>query len=205
MSPSKTLLDFFPILVQQPPPRRPRRNLTAATPPPRKQPLTGGRTSVLHVGGSAEAIRIDSMRRCRPRSVARVHHSGPINRPAPPLHPGYRYPREVPLTVEELWLSAGGPPFMKDVSEPFECAICLQLKSHPVACGCGHSFCYVCIRIWLEEQWECPSCRAIVGQEPNRIWAEEGYIAAAFGAWDTSVVDYDWSGLVFPVVKRGST
>jgi hypothetical protein len=65
---------------------------------------------------------------------------------------------------------------------------------------CGHGYCYSCIRIWLEEQWECPDCRTIITCPPFRIYVVEAHITKVYGDWDTSDVEYSWSGLVFPVL-----
>jgi hypothetical protein len=132
---------------------------------------------------------------------------------------GQRLERATELQVEDLWIGPlGGPPHIADVPEEFRCNICLQLKSHPVSCvciiqflkfisqreryPCGHGHCYCCIRIWLEKQWECPECRTMMTAPPFRVYAEEKHIARVFGAeWDTSSIEYTWTGLNFPVVN----
>lgn len=65
---------------------------------------------------------------------------------------------------------------------------------------CGHSHCYVCIRLWLERKWSCPDCVTPMYSAPFRHYAEEGALASAFPNWnDMSVVDYAFTDLVFPV------
>jgi hypothetical protein len=56
------------------------------------------------------------------------------------------------------------------------------------------------MRIWLEEQWECPECRVTIVQAPFRIYPLEAEMLKIYGEWDTSKIEYHWSGLVFPVL-----
>ncbi|KAJ7823462.1 hypothetical protein B0H13DRAFT_2376037 [Mycena leptocephala] len=83
--------------------------------------------------------------------------------------------------------------------EHHKCGICHAVKSHPVSYECGHGHCYVCIRMWLERSWKCPECLAVMYRAPFRVFAEEAWIADAYPNWhDTSKVNYNWDGLVFP-------
>ncbi|KAJ7100992.1 hypothetical protein C8R43DRAFT_1141254 [Mycena crocata] len=128
-------------------------------------------------------------------------------RPRPTLHSikpriddgAWRETRSEPLTAADL--------FQTDVRSPLgttdrvhqRCSICLQIKSHPVFYVCGHGHCYVCARLWLEERWNCPECRAIMHTEPIRIIDYEKGMECDFpGRRDESVVDYSWERLRFP-------
>jgi hypothetical protein len=65
--------------------------------------------------------------------------------------------------------------------------------------ACGHSHCYICIRMWLEESWWCPTCMKVIRVEPHPHWRKEKDIAAAYPGWkDKSQVSYCWEGLTFP-------
>ncbi|KAJ6517476.1 hypothetical protein C8R47DRAFT_1205698 [Mycena vitilis] len=194
-----TLLSFFPVLKHGLPPNV-RRPLDTPVPAPRQKPLTAGRTNPPAVQALPGASNADFMRRVRPRGVALVRRK-PANRQVVAV-PGSREERDESLTVEDLWRPGSGPPLMGSVAEQDTCAICLQLKSHPVFYKCGHGHCYTCVRIWLEEQWECPECRAIVTEEPFRVYAVEEFLCRLYGDWDTSDITYDWSGLTFPVVPK---
>ncbi|KAJ7025049.1 hypothetical protein C8F04DRAFT_1301189 [Mycena alexandri] len=120
--------------------------------------------------------------------------------PAPPA-PGWRQPRKVPLTVDSVLLSDIKPPTMTTLRSHQSCGICLHIKSHPVSYRCGHSHCYRCIRVWLESQWTCPTCRTTMTEEPFRHYAEEEGLAADHPSFrDRSCVDYKWTGLRFPSV-----
>ncbi|KAJ7130746.1 hypothetical protein C8R43DRAFT_1133836 [Mycena crocata] len=184
--PPGTLYDFFKS-VKPEPVKRPRRLLTAKAPPPRKSPLSGGKSNPPVVSAVLGAAESDRLRRYRPRGIAAVHPTGArIDRTILEFS-GARNDRVSPLLVEDLWDSPHGPPYVAgSVSEEFQCGICLQLKSHPVSYTCGHSHCYSCIRVWLEEQWSCPDCRAIITVAPFRVYAEERHIARHYGNWDTS-------------------
>ncbi|KAJ6560615.1 hypothetical protein DFH09DRAFT_1483267 [Mycena vulgaris] len=178
-----------------------RRALDAPMPAPREKPNKAGRTNHPAISALPGAAQSDRQRRLRPRSMAIVHP--PVRRPARETIAflGYRDDRPEPLAVEDLWVSPSGPGHVDDVLDDFKCGICLQLKSHPVSYVCGHGHCFTCIRIWLEEQWECPQCRATMTRAPFRVYAEEAHIARVYGTtWDVSVVNYDWTGLDFPVI-----
>ncbi|KAJ7041761.1 hypothetical protein C8F04DRAFT_1176852 [Mycena alexandri] len=72
---------------------------------------------------------------------------------------GLRVTRHEPLKREDLWAGGVGPGD-RAVKKPHEqCSICSRVKSHPVSYMCGHSHCYVCIRLRLETRWDCPVCR----------------------------------------------
>ncbi|KAJ7169370.1 hypothetical protein C8R43DRAFT_1121243 [Mycena crocata] len=126
-----------------------------------------------------------------------------IRRPAPNSIAiiGWRMPREDPLKHEDLWVGGIGPteqlPLKK--MEHHKCGICRFVKSHPVSYLCGHSHCYVCIRLWLERRWSCPECVTEMWMAPFRQFAEEASIVAAYPEWnDESEVSYNWDGLTFP-------
>ncbi|KAJ7177013.1 hypothetical protein C8R46DRAFT_1213574 [Mycena filopes] len=74
----------------------------------------------------------------------------------------------------------------------------------PVSYACGHGHCYTCIRVWLEERWECPDCKAVITSAPNRVYGFEDLFKRVYGDWDTCTVSYDWTGLVFPVVDTNA-
>lgn len=64
---------------------------------------------------------------------------------------------------------------------------------------CGHGHCYACIRVLLEDSWQCPKCRSPITIPPFRNYDLEEGIAFDHPDWrDTSVVDYSWEGLSFP-------
>ncbi|KAJ7030301.1 hypothetical protein C8F04DRAFT_1264064 [Mycena alexandri] len=116
---------------------------------------------------------------------------------------GSRAVRETPLREADLYLDAERPPSLTTDRKHQTCSICLQVKSHPVAYLCGHSHCYVCIRLHLEEKWTCPvvSCRQVIRRRPHRHHSEEEGIAMDFSDWyqsNRSRVLYDWDGLTFP-------
>ncbi|KAJ6448870.1 hypothetical protein C8R47DRAFT_1230860 [Mycena vitilis] len=191
-----TLLAFFPVVKHDLPPNV-RRPLDTPTPPARKKALTAGRTNPPVVLSTPGAHNSDFMRRVRPRGVA-VGTLRVVKETA--AVPGVREERDEALTVEDLWKPGSGPPLLTALAVEDNCTICLQLRSHPVFYKCGHGHCYTCIRVWLEEHWECPQCKAVITQEPFRIDAVESLLRRIYGEWDTSDVVYDWSGLTFPVI-----
>ncbi|KAJ6517557.1 hypothetical protein DFH09DRAFT_1332355 [Mycena vulgaris] len=112
---------------------------------------------------------------------------------------GQRAAREGPLMTSELYLHGHRPPCMDTFKEHHQCGLCFGLKAHPVSYKCGHSHCYVCIRISLESGWTCPECSQVMDSAPFHHWGEEASIRADYPDHvDISEVSYSWDGLVFP-------
>jgi hypothetical protein len=66
---------------------------------------------------------------------------------------------------------------------------------------CGHSYCYVCIRLRLEEEWSCPypDCNRVMQRAPKEDVGEAETVAADYPERvDKSRVAYSWDGLEFP-------
>ncbi|KAJ7446785.1 hypothetical protein FB451DRAFT_1412194 [Mycena latifolia] len=104
---------------------------------------------------------------------------------------------------EILYLTATRPPEVESPKKHHLCGICRGVKSHPVSYECGHSHCYVCICLWLEESWKCPTCRKVMTAEPFRHYGEEDCLVDAYpDRGDKSEVDYSWDGLRFPKRTR---
>ncbi|KAJ6515176.1 hypothetical protein C8R47DRAFT_1206512 [Mycena vitilis] len=113
---------------------------------------------------------------------------------------GLRVPREKALGLDELYVGRARPADLTTEERVHQlCAICRQVKSHPVSYRCGHSHCYVCIRMWLEYSWKCPECVTVMHEAPVRHYPEENGIALDFPsrAGETQV-RYSWAGLTFP-------
>ncbi|KAJ6525814.1 hypothetical protein DFH09DRAFT_1328834 [Mycena vulgaris] len=112
---------------------------------------------------------------------------------------GARVERDEEMTRDNLWANRIRPPTQEAIEDHHKCALCLFVKSHPVTYLCGHSHCYVCICVWLEDHWTCPECVTQMFRPPLRQYAEEAGIACAYPDWkDLSVVNYSWEGLLFP-------
>jgi hypothetical protein len=71
---------------------------------------------------------------------------------------------------------------------------CIVLRA-----ACGHSYCYVCIRLWLERELSCPICATAMHAHLLRAISEEDALSDVYGVWDTTTVQYNWDGLAFPV------
>ncbi|KAJ7038834.1 hypothetical protein C8F04DRAFT_1255758 [Mycena alexandri] len=116
-------------------------------------------------------------------------------------HRGRRDIRDVPLTEDDLYVGPDRPAPLHTDRTHQTCSLCLQVKAHPVSYLCGHSHCYVCIRLHLENDWRCPiaHCRSLMRRAPFRHHDEEEGIAFDFpDREDRSAVTYDWDGLTFP-------
>ncbi|KAJ7440833.1 hypothetical protein B0H11DRAFT_2252652 [Mycena galericulata] len=178
-----------------------------------RAPATASRVSLmLNAPGevSRQAVRARRMERERIQAAAapsaprvtrgvriRPRATGPTIRET-----GQRAEREEALTEADLYLGDARPP--PGEPKPYHrCTICTGVKSHPVSFMCGHSNCYVCIRLWLELKWTCPECVAIIKSAPFRHYGEEASIANDYPEWDDqSKVAYNWDGLVFPRPRR---
>ncbi|KAJ7248187.1 hypothetical protein B0H12DRAFT_1235095 [Mycena haematopus] len=112
---------------------------------------------------------------------------------------GYRVPRRVPLTAAALYVDEARPPILAIPKPHHVCSICFELKSHPVSYVCGHSHCFVCIRVWLEKDWKCPDCGQEMHMAPFRHYGEEQSIADDYPfLTDDSRVALSFAGLSFP-------
>ncbi|KAJ7152742.1 hypothetical protein C8R43DRAFT_1127192 [Mycena crocata] len=128
---------------------------------------------------------------------ARTLINGPLPPPTDPA--GWRLTRRDNLVHRDLWVGGDGPTEQLPVKGHHKCGICHMVRSHPVTYACGHSHCYVCIRLWLERQWTCPECVTPMYRAPFRVFFEEATLAEAYPEWkDRSVVKYSWDGLRFP-------
>ncbi|KAJ7471734.1 hypothetical protein FB451DRAFT_1399051 [Mycena latifolia] len=116
------------------------------------------------------------------KTCVRSHASGPSI-----AETGRCDEREDPLTKEDLWETAARPPPLSGlgVKEYHKCGICFAVKSHPVSYECGHSDCYVCIRVLLEHQWTCPQpdCQKVMNRPLTQQFAEEASISHDYPQW----------------------
>ncbi|KAJ7832283.1 hypothetical protein B0H13DRAFT_2371032 [Mycena leptocephala] len=114
---------------------------------------------------------------------------------------GKRAERVVPLTEDDLYLDGARPPVFAP-SAGHRCQLCHCIKSHPVSNNCGHSYCYVCIRLRLEREWTCPyaNCNRVIHMAPRIDVGEQESIKADYpDLGDESRVSYSWEGLLrFP-------
>ncbi|KAJ7429175.1 hypothetical protein B0H11DRAFT_2266722 [Mycena galericulata] len=149
-----------------------------------------------------EAAR--DMREARAAALVNPGRTRLVTRRDPALDDvGQRDEREEPLTREALWLTDGRPDDIPGCKPHHLCGICHGPKSHPVSYMCGHSHCYVCIRVWLGRSWACPVCKTIMRNPPFRHFGEEDSLAYDYPDWvDNSCVDYSWDGLRFPKPPR---
>ncbi|KAJ7763613.1 hypothetical protein DFH07DRAFT_956422 [Mycena maculata] len=128
----------------------------------------------------------------RTEGQARVHRDAVMAMAGNARRRGVRLRSE-----DELYLTEARPP-PSCPKRRDGCSICGEVKSHPVSYKCGHSNCYVCIRMWLDLKLLCPECRTPMECAPFRHFGEEASIAHEYFDWeDASQVSYDWSGLVF--------
>ncbi|KAF8127736.1 hypothetical protein K438DRAFT_2000645 [Mycena galopus ATCC 62051] len=111
---------------------------------------------------------------------------------------GARAPRAEPLTEEELYLDPARPDLIRRPDMAHVCRLCLNAKSHPVKFLCGHTACYVCVRVLLETSWACPQCSHKITRKPKPHAEEAAAIEQEHPGWDKSKVSYSWVGLTFP-------
>ncbi|KAJ7504114.1 hypothetical protein B0H11DRAFT_1905412 [Mycena galericulata] len=154
-------------------------------------------------GPARTTTSIRSAREEESRRVDRPHRGSPTATPPPRNHQGGTtacgVSRGEPLTAAALYDDAERPPVLAVPKPHHVCGMCRDIKSHPVSYRCGHSHCFVCIRVWLETHWTCPDCRAVMYDPPFRHYGEEKSIAWDYPWWkDTSRVSYSFQGLTFP-------
>ncbi|KAJ2680508.1 E3 ubiquitin ligase [Coemansia sp. RSA 1285] len=56
---------------------------------------------------------------------------------------------------------------MSQLETSLQCSICLETFSQPHSLGCGHTFCMECLKQWLAQSMQCPTCRSPVQQRPS--------------------------------------
>jgi hypothetical protein len=67
-----------------------------------------------------------------------------------------------------------------ELHDELSCGICLDAQVHPRVLRCGHSFCARCIATALGYQNHCPSCKAVVTTEPQRVVSLENAICSLY-------------------------
>ncbi|KAJ7711713.1 hypothetical protein B0H16DRAFT_1744926 [Mycena metata] len=160
-------------------------------PPPLRPPRWAASTST-------RAARVSA-------NAAPIRRVVPAAAPARILRGGNRDRRNPPLEADALYAMNICPDLQPAKWPHYKCGICQYAKSHPVVTSCGHSYCYVCIRLWFERSWKCPHCRETSISTPLRNYDYEAAITQDHPEWnDQSVVTYSWAGLQFPYVPNGA-
>ncbi|KAF8128076.1 hypothetical protein K438DRAFT_2141409 [Mycena galopus ATCC 62051] len=178
-------------------------NVPSAGPPPPSPPsLSPGDLLGINSGSSIRQARcLAGLPVTSPRDPA---PSAPPAYVSPPG--GWRMRRDQPLTEDDLYNDEARPPVLATPSPHHVCGICLSVKSHPVSYLCGHSHCFVCIRVWLERQWKCPECSQVMHTPPFHHYGEENSIAHDYPFWmDDSRVSYSFRDLIFPQARADLT
>ncbi|KAJ7904064.1 hypothetical protein B0H13DRAFT_2334903 [Mycena leptocephala] len=157
--------------------------------------LTAEELQAVRVGiGNSTKARA---RRLRAQEHARLHPSSALTRVR--RRNGSRVVRAFPLRAADLYENDARPPTRSTTKSHQRCGLCGNVKSHPVSYECGHSHCYVCIRLHLEFDWACPHCSKIITRTPYCHHGEQDGITFDFPDWhDTSRVAYSWDGLTWP-------
>ncbi|KAJ7775264.1 hypothetical protein B0H14DRAFT_2964601 [Mycena olivaceomarginata] len=115
-------------------------------------------------------------------------------------HDGWRRSNARGVPESQLLHSGPRPPSLTAKEPHHQCTICHCVKTHPVSYKCGHTHCFICIRVWLQISWKCPDCNQVMHGPPSRNYDVEDWLSSAYPkiAADGSRVTYSWSGLVFP-------
>ncbi|KAF7344273.1 RING-type domain-containing protein [Mycena venus] len=118
-------------------------------------------------------------------------------------HSGWRRSTARGVAQSQLLLSGPKPPTLTAKEPHHKCSICHCVKTHPVSTQCGHTHCFVCIRVWLQTSWKCPDCNTVMHSAPSRNYDLEEWLRISYPeiAADESRVTYSWSGLVFPTAN----
>jgi hypothetical protein len=189
---------------------------------PRKRVLFGLRSTIRRDIRPHAAIEAARKHHKELRDRAAADAAAPISKGRTRIRyrDGKRKRRDNPLTANNLYLDDARPRADAPLAG-HKCVICECVKSHPVAYvssflpfisdehgyryKCGHSYCYVCIRLRLEENWSCPhkDCNRIMRRAPKVDVGEAESVAADYpDCVDKSTVSYSWDGLDFPYPPR---
>ncbi|KAJ7793386.1 hypothetical protein B0H14DRAFT_2927033 [Mycena olivaceomarginata] len=157
------------------------------------------------------AVLVAPLSLCMPTQRAVRHFSSPTShfgpksifgpRPGPIGHnDGWRRSNARGVPESQLLHSGPRPPSLTAKEPHHQCTICRCVKTHPVSYKCGHTHCFICIRVWLQISWKCPDCNQVMHGPPSRNYDLEDWLSSAYPkiAADGSRVTYSWSGLVFP-------
>nr|GAT46443.1 predicted protein [Mycena chlorophos] len=149
-----------------------------------------------------------------------VHLQRQLQRPmSKSLHAGWRLHRSRGVKRAMLLSGVHDPPYLEPLSPHHRCSICWGVKAHPVLSArflftrsdslpeyprtdCGHTFCFCCLRVWLQTSWRCPECMNILRETPRRNIDVQQWLLEAYPklAEDESRPTYDFSSLVFPTI-----
>ncbi|KAK6361937.1 E3 ubiquitin ligase [Orbilia blumenaviensis] len=61
------------------------------------------------------------------------------------------------------------------------CVVCQDLLFEPYSLGCGHVFCYSCLKDWFKQKKTCPECRARVKHQPAPAYLIRGMMDTFVG------------------------
>lgn len=67
----------------------------------------------------------------------------------------------------ELEKAAAQKRKLAEITDDFECVLCLKLMYEPVTTPCGHSFCRSCLIRALDHNAHCPLCRTVLHMLPD--------------------------------------
>ncbi|KAJ7058607.1 hypothetical protein C8F01DRAFT_1085727 [Mycena amicta] len=86
------------------------------------------------------------------------------------------------------------------IPKQYICGICLSPKSHPaILKSCLHSFCYVGIRIAVNDSFACPVCCSIQHEPPlPAVEEDEAIQYEILPDLNWTVVLHSWEGVRFP-------
>ncbi|KAJ7805683.1 hypothetical protein B0H14DRAFT_2879126, partial [Mycena olivaceomarginata] len=88
-------------------------------------------------------------------------------------HDGWRRSNARGVPESQLLHSGPRPPSLTAKEPHHQCTICHCVKTHPVSYKCGHTHCFICIRVWLQISWKCPDCNQVMHGPPSRNYDVE--------------------------------
>ncbi|KAK7020008.1 hypothetical protein R3P38DRAFT_3198553 [Favolaschia claudopus] len=184
--------------------RQPRRKLKVALnrhlrKDARPAPLTGpGGASIASETNYNPRVHRPEVLGFAPNHLPRVQRGGRYSA-------GERAARAHSLRVEDVHIGEiKSAPLVAPRLQADKCPFFLFLSRRTVSnylfsLSCEHNACYACIRVYLEQKWECPVCRAFLTQPPIPDVVREQEITDQYGDWDPTAVNFSWAGLKWPV------
>ncbi|KAJ7751017.1 hypothetical protein B0H14DRAFT_2636103 [Mycena olivaceomarginata] len=92
-------------------------------------------------------------------------------------HDGWRRSNARGVPESQLLHSGPRPPSLTAKEPHHQCTICHCVKTHPVSYKCGHTHCFICIRVWLQISWKCPDCNQVMHGPPSRNYDVEDWLS----------------------------
>lgn len=90
-----------------------------------------------------------------------------------------------------------------DISYNLQCCICNDVFNNPTRLGCGHTYCYNCIKEWMDKSKICPTCRDTINKsEISRDLLAFNIIEEQPVCCNNNIKGCPWKGLLSELLSH---